>query len=145
MILFFRHFAKKYFENQNSLSVTNFLVFWGKKIRQKRIILIQKAENILTIVYNMKGCLKNFIDILLITPNLAKHSYGRLPMDNFEGYTYDNYPILRHYILYSERSLRISVLFLSPIFSQCGDEKTLTQCKFRYSHVIRGWERLVSA
>jgi hypothetical protein len=68
----FSPFCGKYFENQKCLSVTNFLVFWGKKIRQKRIILIPKAENIATIVYNMKGCLKIFIDILLITPNLAK-------------------------------------------------------------------------
>ncbi len=89
MILFFRHFAKNILKIRIVFLSQISLSFGRKKIRQKLIILIKKAKNIATIVYSMKGCLKVFIDILLITPNLAKHSYGRLPMDNFEGYTHD--------------------------------------------------------
>jgi hypothetical protein len=60
MIFIFSPFCEKYFENQNSLSVTNFLVFWGKKIRQKRIISIKKGQKHRHNCLQYEMVLKNF-------------------------------------------------------------------------------------
>ncbi len=52
-----------------------------KKLCQKFSVLKKKSQEIATIAYNMKGCLRYSIFIFWISPNIPKYTYGQLPFE----------------------------------------------------------------
>jgi hypothetical protein len=56
MILFFRHFAKNILKIRIVFLSQISLSFGGKNIRQKRIILMKNAENMISLDISLDNC-----------------------------------------------------------------------------------------
>ncbi len=67
----FRHFVINVFRNEYSVTI---FLFWGKFPKNK-------LPKITAIAYNLKGCLRFHTIIFWISPNLAKYTYGLLPLE----------------------------------------------------------------
>jgi hypothetical protein len=72
--------------------VANFCHFCEKKIKN---ILLQisfslSSPKIITIAYNMKGCLRFSTFIFWISPNLSKYTYGLSPLEQHQKFERKN-------------------------------------------------------
>jgi hypothetical protein len=76
----FLHFVKK---NKILRILSNKFLFFKKKKKKKGVRKKKKSKKFVTIVYNIKGCLRFSTFMFLISPNLAKYTYGRSALEQY--------------------------------------------------------------